>query len=216
MSFKRLICIPATKHHIKYVDFSIKILLEYFPNDDFLIVTPNTDSFNYLKRENVVVEDDNQYLDLSAEQIKLYLTDNKKSISKWYFQQFLKYSIINKSKKYTDILIVDADTILLSDCIKDVNSINLTTLEYNTPYFDFICNYFPNQIILTKSSIVNFMWFNTNLFGEMLNSIEGNGHRKWFDVILEDINKSPSLMAFSEYETYANYKYNNHNTGLKN
>jgi hypothetical protein len=42
----------------------------------------------------------------------------------------------------------------------------------------------------------------------MLDIIQGNQENKWFEVILDNVNKSKSPFAFSEYETYANYKHN--------
>ena len=178
----RLICIPAIKSHVKYVDCSLKLLLKKFPNDDFMIVTPHQESFNYLNKEKITIKSDIDFLDLTPEEIKSKLTYNKKSMYKWYYQQFLKYSIISKSKQYSEILIVDADTIILSDYVKDSDSLNLTTLEYNKSYFGIIKKYFPKQKLLPKSAIVNFMWFNSILFGEMLNSIVGKSKRKWFEI----------------------------------
>lgn len=211
----KLICIPATRNHIKYVEFSLKLLSKSFPENDVLIVTPHPSSFNHLNKRNIVVRNDTEFFDMSLDKIKKELTDDKKHMFKWYYQQFLKYSIITKSKDYTDILILDADTIILSDCVKDINSVNTTTLEYNKSYFDLINYYFPNQKLIPKSAIVNFMWFDSILFSEMIYSFEGESKRKWFDIILEYINKSASKIAFSEYETYANYKYNNKKSSVK-
>jgi hypothetical protein len=211
----RLVCIPAIKGHIKYVDYSLKLLLKRFPDEDFIIVTPHQNSFNYLNNEQITVRSDADFLDLTPEEIKSKLTDDKKSMYKWYYQQFLKYSIVSKSKQYTEVLIVDADTIILSNCAQDNDSLNLTTLEYNKSYFHIIREYFPRQKLLPKSAIVNFMWFNTALFSGMLDSIVGKSKIKWFQIILESINKAEPLFAFSEYETYANYKFNNKKTTLK-
>tara|TARA_B110000211_G_C14047043_1_gene539474 strand:- start:794 stop:1633 length:840 start_codon:yes stop_codon:yes gene_type:complete len=211
----KLICIPATRIHIKYVEFSLQLLSKSFPDNDILIVTPHPNSFNHLNKRNIVVRNDTEFLDLSIDEFKKELTDDKKHMFKWYYQQFLKYSIISKSKEYSDILILDADTIILSDCVKDINSINLTKLEYNKSYFELIKNHFPGQKLLSKSAIVNFMWFNSILFAEMLDFMVSDSKRNWFDILLEDINKSTPLIAFSEYETYANYKNNNKKSELK-
>lgn len=210
----KLICIPAIKSHVKYVGYSLNLLIEQFPDADFMLVTPDRESFSGLRKSNISIRDDTEFLDLSRDDVKRKLAHPKKSMYKWYYQQFLKYSIISKSTKYAEVLIVDADTLILSDCVKAGDALNLTTLEYNESYFEIVKKYFPEQRLLPKSSIVNFMWFNSVLFGDMLKSIEGNSKRKWFEVILEDVNKTMAPCAFSEYETYANYKFNNKKTAL--
>ena len=205
----KLICIPAIKSHVQYVDYSLKLLMEKFPDADFMIVTPDRESFSALCKSNISIRDDIEFFDLSPDDIKRKLAHPKKRMYKWYYQQFLKYSIISKSTKYAEVLIVDADTIILSDCVKDVRSVNVTTLEYNESYFEIVDKYFPDYMRLSKSSIVNFMWFDTTLFSEMLNRISKNSGEQWFDTILMDLNKITSPFAFSEYETYASYKFNN-------
>ena len=204
----RLICIPAIKSHLKYVTFTISYLEKTFLNDQIIIVTPDKDSFMHLNNSNVSVKADNEFLDISSEQIKSNLSEDKKSMFKWYYQQFLKYSIVIKSNKYEDILILDADTIFLSDCIEDSDCINFTSLEYNESYFEIIEKYFPSHKLLSKSAIVNFMWFNRLLLLNLLEIIQGNQKKKWFEVILDNVNKSKAPFAFSEYETYSNYKHN--------
>jgi hypothetical protein len=205
----KLICIPATANHLKYVEFSLKILIAYFPNDYFVIVTPQKNVFKYLESNIVSVKNDYEYFDVSHDNIREILSKKIKDFSKWYYQQFLKYSIILKSKEYTDVLILDADSIPLSNFIINLDFINLNTTEYNKPYFNFIENNFPNQKLLSKSAIVNCMWFNVPLFNQMINVLENNGSSIWYLVILNGINKYNESIMFSEYETYANFKYNN-------
>jgi hypothetical protein len=211
----RLICIPAIKSHALYVGYSLKLLNKRFPEADFMIVTPDRESFRGLESSNIFIRDDFEFWDLSPDDVQRKLAASKKNMSKWYYQQLLKYSIISKAEKYTEVLIVDADTIILSDCIEDVRAINTTSLEYNESYFEIIQRYFPDHTRLSKSAIVNFMWFDTALFGEMLNAISKNGEGLWFDTILMELNKVTSPFAFSEYETYGNYKYNNFDTSFR-
>jgi len=207
----KLICIPATVNHLKYVDYTLKLLSGYFPNDNFIIVTPEPVAFKYLESNVVVVKNDIEYLDVTQEYVREALCEKKKVLYKWYYQQLLKYSIIAKSQKYSDVLIMDADTIPLSNFIVNIEAINLNTTEYHKPYFDLLKSHFPDQKLLTKSAIVNCMWFNVSLFNEMIQSLEDNGSRKWYQVIIDDIGKLNESNKFSEYETYANYKFNKTN-----
>jgi hypothetical protein len=211
----RLICIPALKKHKIYVDYSIKQLLRYCPNDKILIVTPHIKAFDDLKNDMIQILEDSDFFDLSPIEIEKHLVVNKKPFHKWYYQQFLKYSIVSKNKNFSEILILDADTIILSEKISDCTSIYLNTIEYHKPYFNIIAKYFPEHKILPRSSIVNYMWFNSQLLNDMLKSIEFTGKNKWYLVLLNEINQRPDFLAFSEYETYANYKFNKFKSSLK-
>ena len=211
----KLVCIPALKSHLQYVNYSLELLLKKFPNADYVNVTPDLKIYSHLRKRNVSIKGDDEYWDLSPSDLKSKLSYQKKDLYKWYYQQFLKYSIITKSTKYNEILIVDADTVILSDCVLDTSSINFTLLEYNKSYFEIIDKFFPHNTRLPKSTIVNFMWFNQALFRNMLSTLSKNSKNQWFNVLLDDINKNNSDYAFSEYETYANYKFNILKAGFK-
>ena len=204
----KLICIPALKEHIIFVEYSYRNLSKRINDVQFLIVTPDCSYFQHLLSENLDVKSDSDFIDLSKEVIHSKLNSPKRHLYKWYYQQFLKYSIVNKLNDYSDILILDADTIIISDCIFDCDVIYTNNLEYNEFYFDIIKHFFPTNIIMSKSAIVNFMWFNKSLFLKMLNSITRLDNTDWFQNIINYINSSNFNIAFSEYETYANYKFN--------
>jgi hypothetical protein len=128
----------------------------------------------------------------------------------WYYQQFLKYSIVLKLNNYDNIIIIDADSIVLNARILDNNIIFLNDNEFHTEYFVTIKKNFPEIICLNRSSINNFQNFDRNILIQMINHIEKEGNI-WYLRILSLINQSNQLRSFSEYETYANYAYNYHN-----
>jgi|SaaInlStandDraft_6_1057023.scaffolds.fasta_scaffold255636_1 hypothetical protein len=76
----RLVCIPVIKSHIKYVDYSLKLLLKRFLDEDFIIATPHQNSFNYLNNAQITVRSDSDFLYLTPEEIKSKLTDDKKNV----------------------------------------------------------------------------------------------------------------------------------------
>jgi len=212
----KLICIPALKEHIFFVEYSYRNLSSRIDDVQFLIVTPDYSHFQHLLSENLDVKSDFDFIDLSKEVIRSKLNSPKRHLYKWYYQQFLKYSIVNKLNDYSDILILDADTIIISDCIFDCDVIYTNNIEYNEFYFEIINHFFPNNIVMSKSAIVNFMWFNKSLFLKMLNGITHYDNTDWFQIIINYINSSNFNIAFSEYETYANYKFNLINPPLIN
>jgi hypothetical protein len=200
-----LICIPALKKHQNHIRFSLSKLLNNFSNYDILIITPNKEDYSELIKRNIKVLEDNNFTDINKEEIEEFLNPEKKYLSGWYYQQFLKYSVVYKlSSSYDVITIVDADSIILNSRLYSSDKIFLNENEYHREYFVTVKKLFPEIIMLNKSSINNFQTFTSNIFREMIDRIETDG-LKWYIKILKLINNSNDLRAFSEYETYANY-----------
>ncbi len=200
-----LICIPALIKHKHHIQFSLNKLSKEFSNCDFLIVTPNKDDFTEFTNPYIKISEDIDYLDIDKNEIYEYLNHDKKSLYNWYYQQFLKYSIINKlSTIYDVITILDADSIILNTNLFSSNIIFLNDNEYHKEYFITIKKLFPEISILNKSAINNYQTFTTSIFTEMIYKIEIDGS-KWYTELLKLINDSDDKRAFSEYETYANY-----------
>jgi hypothetical protein len=206
---KDLICIPAIKKDVKYVELSIKKLLSYFKAEDICIITPHVESFSHLEMMSIVVRNDCEYLNLTKDEIGNLLNEDKKNMTSWFYQQFLKYSIVSKSSNYDNVLILDSDTIILSDCITDTETININNIEYNLPYFNCIEQLLPDYKLIGKSAILNFMWFKPSLLNQLIEDIEKKYSETWIIALINLINKGKAdQISFSEYETYATYKYN--------
>jgi hypothetical protein len=200
-----LICIPALKKHKSHIQFNLCRLNKSFNECRIIIVTPDKDDYSDLSAENISIFEDNQFEDIQKEKIKELLNLDKKNFYLWYYQQFLKYSIIKKLfKNYDVITIVDADSVILNENLLSPNKIFLNENEYHTEYFMTIKKLFPQITTLNQSSINNFQTFTKDIFLNMIKTIEIDD-RKWYIRILEFVNESKDPRAFSEYETYANY-----------
>ena len=211
-----LICIPALKCHKQSLVINIANLLNYVNKNDILIVTPEVDDFEDFKLKGFNVQADSFFFDISKSDLKKLLNSEKKFLNSWYYQQFLKYSIVLKCKEYRNIIIIDADSIILNDRVLKNNFIFLNTTEYHKPYFSTIKNLFPRIKCLNKSAINNFQNFNREVLLEMIYKIENIKDEKWYLYLIGQINDSFDVRAFSEYETYANYSFYFHNHQLQN
>jgi len=211
-----LICIPALKGHNQILVINIAILLNFVNKNNILIVTPEVDDFQEFKLKGFNVKADSVFLDISKSDLKKFLNSEKKILNSWYYQQFLKYSIVLKCKEYSNIIIIDADSVILNDRVLKNDFIFLNTNEYHRPYFSTINNLFPSIQCLAKSAINNFQNFNREVLLEMIYNIEKINDEKWYLYLIGQINDSYDLRAFSEYETYANYAFYFHRHRIQN
>lgn len=200
----KIVVIPALKQHLEIVRHSIR-LIKTTESIEILIVTPDfreyTTAFPSIK-----ILKDSYFQDLSKEEIKAIPGVQLNKIN-WYYQQILKYSIVIKMEQYEEILILDADTIILNNEIfKDSNSTYYNLNEYNKEYFKLISSLFPEIKILKYSTINNFMWFKRSLLLQMLNSIEEMHQDIWYITILNLVKDKTANAEFSEYELYSNFK----------
>jgi hypothetical protein len=206
-----IICIPALKKHKEHLNLSLKYLANHYSINEIIIVTPNKHDYFDLEKNGYVILEDNDFIDIDKNQILEILNKNIKFLNGWYYQQFLKYSIVLKLNNYDNVIIIDADSIILNFRIMLDDIIFLNENEYHEEYFVTINKIFPDIICLSKSSINNFQNFNRQILFQMIKEIEVEGIN-WYLKILSLINESKQLRSFSEYETYANYAnaYFNH------
>ena len=198
------IIIPALLIHKPIMKISIRELTKQIPNAKFLIVTPNKKDFVSLKSFNIEIKEDKDFTSVSIACVKKKLSIKKTNLAKWYYQQFLKYSIVAASAE-PQVLLIDADTIPINTIICPPNSF-FTSKESSTNYRKHFRALFLVDAPLKKSSIVNFMWFQPNFLREMLKQIKVLHNKEWWDAII-DIDNSLKIdnHSFSEYETYANW-----------
>ena len=211
-----LICIPALKSHKDNLSINIDNLFNFFNKNDILIITPDVDDYEDFKMKGFNVRSDSFFSDISKSEIISLLNSEKKFLNSWYYQQFLKFSIVLKCKEYSNVIIIDADSIILNNRVLKNNFIFLNTTEYHKPYFSTIKNLFPGIKCLNKSAINNFQNFNREVLSEMIYKIEKIKDEKWYLYLISQINDSYDIRAFSEYETYANYSYYFHNHQVQN
>ena len=109
-----IICIPALGKHKEHLSLSLKYLENHYSINEILIVTPNKDDYFDLHKNGYQISEDKDFIDIEKHEILKILNYNIKFLNGWYYQQFLKYSIVLKLNKYDNIIIVDADSIILN------------------------------------------------------------------------------------------------------
>ena len=110
-----LICIPALKYHKDNLAINIDNLLNFINKNEILIITPDVDDFKDFRFKGFNVKPDSYFSDISKSEIKSLLSPEKKFLNSWYYQQFLKYSIVSKCSEYSNVIIIDADSIILNN-----------------------------------------------------------------------------------------------------
>ena len=198
-----LIFIPALLQSRPIVMLTIERMKEKFPDANILIVTPNIDDYIDLANSKLKVLPDDHFAEVSKKELEHYLSASKSRFSGWYYQQLLKYAVLSKVKD-SDVLVIDADTVILGDVSFKLNRFP-TSAEWHQPYFDCFYGLFERSAPFKASAITNFMWFQTASLRQMLKEIEIMHVGIWWKIIIEKANEIDSDFAFSEYETYANW-----------
>jgi hypothetical protein len=198
-----LIFIPALLQSRPIVLITIARMKDKFPAANILIVTPNVEDYIDLVTSNLKVLPDAQFAEVGKKELESYLSASKSILSGWYYQQLLKYAVLSKVED-DEVLVIDADTVILGDTSFKLNSFP-TSAEYHQPYFDCFYSIFKKTAPFKASAITNFMWFQTALLRQMLKEIEIIHYGIWWEIIIGKANEIDSDFAFSEYETYANW-----------
>jgi hypothetical protein len=198
-----LIFIPAIVNHRPIVEISISRLKKKYEDAKFLIICPLIEQFSDLRSENIQVAADSEFAPISKQELAIILSQEKKHLVSWYYQQFLKYAVVAKTYE-TRILVIDADTILIRD-IECMEYTFFTSKERNQGYFEHFLKLFGKIAPLQNSAIANFMWFSPSQLRRMLSEIQLNFQKDWWVALVDVANTIQTDTAFSEYETYANW-----------
>lgn len=198
-----IVCIPATMGHRDIVKVSIDRLKVFMPDTSILIVCPEPGDYAAFTEPGVSVAADRDYSLIDKTGVHNLLAPSKRAAARWYYQQLLKFAVVS-ALEVEDVLVLDADTVLLKD-LRLRPTPFYTTNEVNDPYFDHYHRLTGRQRTLSKSAVANFMFFEPATMRKMLIDIEERHSMEWWRAIITIANDIPSITAFSEYETYANW-----------
>lgn len=132
--------------------------------------------------------------------------------SGWLFQQFIKmgcsYAIPSLSDYY---LVVDADVVFLRRIRFFHNGRMLLAKsdEFHQPYFNCYKRLLGESADSKTSFVAHHMVICKSIMLELLDNIEKQFKKTWYDAVLDNIDKESALM-FSEYETYGHYLENHY------
>jgi hypothetical protein len=122
----------------------------------------------------------------------------------WYYQQFLKYELVLKSK-YRYVLVIDGDSFFDFRAKNLRNVVYVTDKNVNKRYLNFVSGELCIPA-LQKNAITNQMLFDKILLKSMISFIEFDScEMNYIDVIHAKIISSKGRFLFSEYQTYASW-----------
>jgi hypothetical protein len=185
------------------VDISLSRLKIQFPKARFLVVSPTPDVFSKLSGGCVRIAADNEFSLIKKVELADLLSQSKRHLVGWYYQQFLKFAVVASTRE-ASVLVLDADTVVLRDIQSEPN-VFFTSKERHEVYFEHFQALFHATAPFKASAITNFMWFNPDSLRAMLLEISERHHNVWWKVIVDIANDISADGAFSEYETYANW-----------
>lgn len=120
----------------------------------------------------------------------------------WYYQQFLKYKIIEKSNSNL-VHIIDGDSIIKNEMIGS-KILKYNQKNINERYKKFYESLFEIKTRNSNCYVTNQMCFEKSIFEKMCIDICADGN--YVDKIINAIGEDKK---FSEYQTYANYCIDN-------
>lgn len=178
-----------------------KPVLDYYsdiPQGDVFFLSPQPCAKLHKNYPNIRFLSDNDVLDRSR-----YKNIERTERPNWYYQQFLKYSVIvmlNERFSYEIVHIIDGDSFMRKQHIFD-ETLFYTPRKVNDEYKKFITKT-GLSINDDRNFISNQMCFRTEILMEMLKKIADN--EDWIEyflkILLEDKNA-----WLSEYQLYACY-----------
>ena len=131
-------------------------------------------------------------------------TDVIKRRKGWYVQQYIKLFQDITADEY---LVVDSDVYFNRkvDIIKNHKPTFLFGTDQNhPPYFHFMKDLFDLERVYPFSFINEVMFFKWDIIKHMLDSLGINKYG-FFELSVNELNKSNNASGFSEYELYGNY-----------
>jgi hypothetical protein len=202
--------------HLYSLNISIENLLTYESVGNIYIIT-NSDNRRFFKGYGSRVkclDEDTILPNMKFSDIKKMKLSYFPKIAGWYYQQLLKLGASNLSFLSENYVVVDADTIFLSEpqFFDEIGRFVFSKAdEYHKPYFDTYENLLKESPNREFSFIAQYMIFNKKFVKEMFSLIEENfqNQNSWNWLIMYGLSGDcPQL--FSEYETYGHFMKNHH------
>lgn len=179
------------------------------PISQIFVVSPVSEKIQKLCSEkDCEFIDERSLIDVTPENLKIVIDGVDRS--KWYYQQFLKWSgdIFTHEGRY---LIIDADTVFIRPQVFETNGkvvFNFSD-EYHKPYYELYTRLLHETIKCPVSFTSHQMLFENNFLQEVKNKIEEINGCKWYEAIIKNIDRHEQSGS-SDYETYGQYVFLHH------
>lgn len=203
-----LIC--ATKKDLQVLDYCIKGLYDNLkhPIGKIFIITPSNLDLDLLKTRypSVIHLNEDEILPITRVDIDYFV--NGQDRSGWLFQQLLKLSADQISDS-ENVLLIDADTVLVSPQVYEINDKNILLIsdEFHKPYFDVYTKLTGELPTTLLSSVSHSLLINRKHLIELKKHIADLHLMEWWQAIIAKTDKFNSS-GFSEYELYGQWVLN--------
>ena len=203
-----IVCHRKDFQTLKHVAEGIRLNLMQPIGTCFLITTIDSESISLANQLDFEIIDENYFFpytyNLSLEKI------GGEDRSGWIKQQFIKLSA-DMLGDSDNILVIDADTVILKPRIFSFDSINLLEYseDYHNPYFAAYQRILGRPTTCKISFITHSMIFNKNRLKEMKVEIEAINQMVWHKAIYLNLDLTENS-SFSEYELYAHWMIENY------
>ena len=207
-------CHPKDSQNLRQVIKSLKNLSN---KGDVYIISPEVIDLQ-IKEEYKCIND-SEFDDLfTIQQIKDRWIQKDSQFayrSSWVYQQLLKLFCHRKIENLTDsFLLLDSDTMILRDIDFDVNKFQYCIASENHIPYKVTYKNMTGFEAENFSFIYHHMMFNKKYLDEFIDHVETLHKSSFFDALLNCMsydNQSP----FSEWDSYGNWVYRNHNDVCK-
>lgn len=213
------IVIPGHEKDLEVLPMVVDAAYKHVVNGRRIIVISNkklTDKAEWFDEKNFPFNKYSIALEMfNYNQVKaLNYINSKNSRIGWIYQQFLKlFAMFVVPDISSNILIIDADTILLKDIsFQDISGAGLYNpgTEYNKPYFVHGEKVLKNfkKIFPHYSGISHHMLFQRSILEDLMHCIEREHGIESWRALAQHINHA-DFSGISEYELYFNFAFAN-------
>lgn len=209
------VLIPAIEKDLGTLPHVIDAIRKHVqhPIGQIMIVAPNRPRMIELcRRKQCRFVDENTVLPITKKNI--HYRSKKWERSGWLFQQLLKMNG-DKLGNSDYFLAIDADTVLITPHVfTEGDKTIFYCRNWSQPeYFKTYRKLLGKKPSSRSSFVTHYMLFNKSKLAQLKRTIEAKHHQKWYSAIMNNMDKSKQF-AFSEFETYGNYLYSTHRSGV--
>ena len=204
------ILIPTTDKDLNKLELVLKSLSNINnPIQHIYIVAPKSKFIQqFCEKFHCIYLDENTVLPIKLSDIHYHPQGINRS--GWIFQQLIKLNVDHLCDNQ-NVLVLDSDTLFnrTQSFIAKGRAVFDCSDEYHAPYFKAYSSYLGLNKRFGLSFVAHHMVFQRARLKEMKLAIEKHTHKKWYQAILEGLDKN-EVSSFSEYEMYGNWMYYHH------
>lgn len=176
---------------------------------NYVVIVPDRDIEQFLRLSPVeyAVKPESEFVGDLKVRIEQRLPQHNRSRSGWYLQQFIKLAALKRYGEDGNVLIWDADTVLLKtlDFVDGSGRVRLFYCkEQHLPYFRTLKKLLDLDKVFRHSFIAQCFFVKQDWISPFFCAIEERQGLSWMEAILQAID-GEEISSFSEYETLGTF-----------